>query len=224
MVIQWYGQACFKITARWTAPQSVKSEEAVLVIDPFDKKLGLRPVGGRADIVLVTHEHFDHNNAAALRGEPFVIRGPGEYDIKEIYIRGIPAFHDNKEGKERGLTTIYTLESEGIRLCHLGDLGQEELLAEQLEAIGDVDILMIPVGGVYTIDGEGARKIINQIEPAIVLPMHYALRGLSVKLNKPEEFLKVFGAKNPETLPKLTIKKKDINPEETKVVLLATSQ
>lgn len=220
MTIQWYGQACFKITTRWHPPEVAQSEEVVFIIDPFDRKIGLRPPGGKADIVLVTHDHYDHNNVGALSGEPMVISGPGEYDIKGILIKGVGAFHDAKEGKERGRVTIFVADIEGIRICHLGDFGQEELTQEQLGTIGNVDILMVPVGGVYTIDAEGAQKIINQIEPAVIIPMHYSLPGLSVKLEKVNEFLKVMGEKSLETLVKLTIKKKDINLDATKIAVM----
>ena len=190
------------------------------MIDPFDKKIGLRPPGGKADVVVVTHDHHDHNNVSALSGDPLVISGPGEYDIKGVFIKGLSGYHDAKEGKERGRVTMYVFEMEDLKICHLGDFGQSELTQEQIEQIGDIDILMVPVGGVYTIDAEGAQKIVNQIEPAITIPMHYHVPGLSVKLEKVEEFLKAMGVKNSETLPRLTLKKKDINPEETKIVVM----
>lgn len=190
------------------------------MIDPFDKKIGLRPPGGKADVVLTTHDHYDHNNTGALSGDPLVISGPGEYDIKGVFIKGLSAYHDTKEGKDRGRVTIYVFEIEEMKICHLGDFGQDLLSEEQLAEIGDIDILMVPVGGTYTIDAEGAQKIANQIEPAIVIPMHYHVPGLSIKLEKVEEFLKTMGVKNPETLARLTLKKKDINPEETKIVVM----
>lgn len=190
------------------------------MIDPFAKSIGLRPPGGKADVVVVTHDHYDHNNVGALSGGPLVISGPGEYDIKGVFIKGLSAYHDAKEGKERGRVTMYIFEIEGMKICHLGDFGQTELTEEQIEQIGDVDILIVPVGGVYTIDAEGAQKVVNQIEPAIVIPMHYHVPGLSIKLEKNEDFLKIMGVKNPETLSRLTLKKKDINPEETKIVVM----
>lgn len=190
------------------------------MIDPFDKKIGLRPPGGKADVVLVTHDHSDHNNVSALSGDPMVIEGQGEYDVKGVFIKGLVAWHDTQEGKERGRVTMYVCEMEDLKICHLGDFGQAELTQEQIEQIGDVDILMVPVGGVYTVDAEGAQKIVNQIEPAIAIPMHYHVPGLSIKLEKADEFLKAMGVKNPEKLSRLTIKKKDINPEETKIVVM----
>ncbi len=110
-----------------------------------------------------------------------MIEEPGEYEVKDIFIQGIPSFHDEEEGKKRGQNTIYTIEAEGIRLCHLGDLGQKELNSDQLEKIGDIDILMVPVGGVYTINSKGAAKIISQIEPRLIIPMHYHIPRLKIK-------------------------------------------
>lgn len=218
MHIIWHGQACFQIIAARN-----KGEQVSVAIDPFDETIGLKAPSLSADILLITHPHSDHNNKKAVRGEPFLIEGPGEYEIKEVFIQGISSLHDNKEGKERGQNTIYTLEVEGMQLCHLGDFGQKELTAEQLDKIGDVDILMIPVGGIYTIDARGAAKIISQIEPRIVIPMHYHLPKLNPpaggRLEGVDKFLKEMGKKSVEPQPKLLIKKKDL-PEETKIVVL----
>jgi L-ascorbate metabolism protein UlaG (beta-lactamase superfamily) len=215
MHIIWRGQACFEII---TSPN--KGTQTILCIDPFGEELGLRVPTISADIALITHAHFDHNNKRALKGNPFFIEGPGEYELKGVFIQGIPSWHDTAQGSERGTNTIYVIEAEEIKLCHLGDLGQRELTDEQLEQIGEVDILMIPVGGVYTVNGPEAAKIIAQIEPRIVIPMHYALPKLKVKLEGVEKFLKAMGAKDIEAQAKLTIKKKDLPEEETKVVVL----
>jgi len=149
-----------------------------------------------------------------------LIGGPGEYDIKEVVVEGIPAFHDNSQGKEKGINTIYIIETEEIRICHLGDLGQKELTTEQLDKIGDVDILMIPIGGTYTINSDEAIKIMAQIEPRVIIPMHYHIPNLKIKLDKIDNFLKRLGIKKIETLPKLSIKKKDISAEEVKIIQL----
>ena len=168
MKITWHGQSCFKIAIK----------DVTLVTDPFGKDIGLKPPHFEADIVTVSHDHHDHNNVSALRGTPFVVDGPGEYELKGVAISGISSFHDNKEGQERGKNTIFIIEAEEMRICHLGDLGEKKLTDNQLEEIGDIDILMIPVGGVYTIDSEEAAGIISQIEPRIVIPMHYKIPGL----------------------------------------------
>ena len=210
MVITWYGQSCFKI----------QSGETVIFTDPFAKEIGLTPPRGQANIVAISHNHFDHNNQEALSGDPLVVEGPGEYESKGINIKGILSFHDDKEGKERGVNTIYVIEMEGIKICHLGDLGQSKLAAEQVEKINGVDILLIPVGGTYTIDGETAVDIINQIEPRIVIPMHYKISGLAVKIEGVDAFLKEMGIAKKEMVDKLTLKKKDLPEGDIQVVVM----
>jgi len=210
MVITWYGQSCFKI----------QSGETVLFTDPFCKEIGLTPPRGQANVVTISHQHKDHNNHDALTGEPLIIKGPGEYETKGIGIKGILSFHDNKEGKERGTNTIYVIEVEGIKICHLGDLGEEKLNDEQVEEINGVDILMIPVGGTFTINGEDAVEIINQIEPRLVIPMHYKISGLNIKLDGVDVFLKEMGISKKEAVDKLTIKKKDLPQEDMEVIVM----
>src|SRR3989344_5562424 len=130
MNISWYGQACFRL----------ESKDIRVLIDPFDKKIGLREPRINDAIVIVTHEHHDHNNVENA-GEAFVIRGPGEYEKSGVQIVGISSFHDATQGSERGLNTMYVIKFEDITFCHLGDLGQNELTDEQIEIIGNVDIL-----------------------------------------------------------------------------------
>jgi L-ascorbate metabolism protein UlaG (beta-lactamase superfamily) len=210
MVITWYGHSCFKIV----------SEGLTIVLDPFNKDIGLRPPSFSADIVLSTHsQHNDHNNIEAISGNPFVITGPGEYEVKGVSIVGVESFHDNKNGEERGLNTIYSIETEDIKLCHFGDLGQDELSEKQNEAINGPDIIFIPVGGKYTIGGTRAANIVNQIEPKIVIPMHYKIPGLKVDVEPVDRFLKEMGAGKKEAVDKLTIKKKTL-PEQTEVVVM----
>lgn len=215
MKISWYGQSCFKFTVK-----SNNNDKITILIDPFDKATGLTPPRGGADIVLITHDHHDHNNIKAVSNEPFLIDGPGEYDVKGVFIKGVYSFHDNKEGQERGINTIYVIKAEDLKICHLGDLGQKELADNQLEKIGEVDILMVPVGGIYTIDGDEAIKIINQIEPSIVVPMHYKIPHLTIKLDDVDKFLKEVGSEKKETTEELAIQKKDLNEEEMKVVIM----
>ena len=215
MQIIWHGQSCFQIIAR-----REKNNQVLIVIDPFSEEIGLRVPKLEADILLITHSHHNHNNIKAVSGTPFLIEGPGEYEIKDVALQGIPTWHDNLLGKERGANTIYTIEVEGMRLCHLGDLGQKELTADQLEKIGEVDILMIPVGGIYTISSKEAPKIMAQIEPKIIIPMHYQVPKLKIKLDGLDKFLKIMGIKSIESLPKLSIKKKDLSEEEAKIIVL----
>lgn len=211
----WKGQSCFEIIA-----SQQKGEQVKIVIDPFSEEIGLKLPKMEADILLVTHGHSDHSNAKEIGGDPFLIENPGEYERKDVFVRGIASYHDDKEGKERGQNTIYTIEAEELRLCHLGDFGQADLTPEQLETIGDIDILMVPVGGNSTIDAKGAVKVISQIEPRIIIPMHYNAPKLKVKLDDLDKFLKEMGRKAVEPQPKLLIKKKDLSVEEEKVVVL----
>jgi L-ascorbate metabolism protein UlaG (beta-lactamase superfamily) len=214
MKIAWYGQSCFRLIIKVSG-----GEKITLFIDPFDKETGLTPPRGNADIIICSHNHRDHSNTKSLSGAPFIIDGPGEYDVKKVYIKGIYSFHDDKKGEERGINTISVIEAEDLKICHLGDLGQKELSDIQLEKIGEVDILMVPVGGNFTIDGSEAVKIINQIEPKVIIPMHYKIPGISLKLDVLEKFLKEISVEE-ETMEELTIQKKDLTEEEMKVVVM----
>jgi len=212
MTISWYGHSCFKITNQ--------GGHLTIITDPFDKSIGLIPPRGSADIVTISHDHYDHNNVKAISGSPFVVNNPGEYEIKGIRIIGCPSFHDKKQGKERGLNTIYLIKIDKIRICHLGDLGQERLTDEQLEAIGYVDILIIPVGGLYTIGASEAVKIAKQLEPNLIIPMHYKLPGLKINFASLNEFLKEMGLNKKPAVDKLTIKKKDLAGKEMEVIAM----
>ncbi|MCX6766792.1 MAG: MBL fold metallo-hydrolase [Candidatus Moranbacteria bacterium] len=218
MTIQWYGHSCFKIS---TKPDGRGSgEDVVIFTDPFDKSIGLRPPQGKADIVTVSHKHPDHNNSEALKGEPAILDLPGEYSIKGVSITGINSFHDKVQGTQRGMNTIFAIESEGIRFCHLGDLA-DKLDKKQLEEVNGVDILAIPVGGSgYTLDGKEAKAVVDQIEPKIVLLMHYKIPGVKVKLDDEKNFCKEIGLCPKDKVAKLILKKKDLEEGEMKVVMM----
>ena len=213
--IQWAGQSCFQISV-----STSKDNSADIVIDPFDESYGLKVPNFSADIALVTHDHKDHNNIKALKGDPFVINGPGEYEVKGVFIQGIDSYHDEEQGKKRGRNTIYIFEAEGMRFCHMGDFGQKQLTDEQLEKIDSVDILMIPIGGEYTIDSAGASKIISQIEPLIVIPMHFQLPKLKLKLDGVEKFLKTMGNNKIEPVDKFTVKSSTLSKDTMEIVVL----
>ncbi len=214
MTIQWFGQSCFRI----------ETKEGSVLIDPFSKEIGLRPPRIKDDLIAVTHEHFDHNNLADVspealaKGEAFVVRTPGEYERKGIQVQGIQSFHDNTQGSQRGYNTIYVIKAEEMVLCHLGDLGQDALTDQQVGTIGDVDILLVPVGGGPTIDAKTAVNVVNQIEPKIVIPMHYKVTGLTIDLDGPEKFVKEIGLA-PEKTEKYKITKKLLPVEEIKLVM-----
>ena len=209
MIITWLGQSDFKI----------EDKDITLAIDPHDKT-GLKMPKFQADILLITHDHDDHNNIKAIKGDPFVIDGAGEYEVKNVFVYGLRAWHDNKEGADRGRITLYLIEYGGIKIAHLSDIGQDNLTQRQLEKLEGVDILLIPVGGIYTINGTGAVKIISQIQPRIIIPMHYKIPGLKLKLEPVDKLLKEFGVTSPEKMDKLKINKKDLPQEETKVIIL----
>lgn len=213
--IYWAGQSCFQIEV-----SNSRDHSADIVIDPFDEDTGLKFPSLSADIVLITHDHHDHNNVKSVKGTPFIVKGPGEYEVKEVFIRGIPSFHDDKDGKEKGQNTIYLIEAEDLRFCHLGDLGQKQLTDEQLEKIDTVDVLMIPVGGEYTIDSQSAQKIIGQIEPKIVIPMHYSLPKLKIKLDEVSKFLKTMGKPSISPQDKLNVKTSTLPKDGMEIVVL----
>ncbi len=216
MNITWYGQSCFKITT-----QGQKNKEKVnIIIDPYDESIGLKLPKIEGDVFLFTHDHSDHNNRGVVGKNSFIIDSSGEYELRDIFIQGIPSFHDEKKGKERGANTIYTIEAEEIRICHMGDFGEIELSDKQLQQIGEVDILMIPIGGNYTIDAKTATKIITQIEPRIVVPMHYKIKGLKLDIDELEHFLKAIGQKSVEKEEKISVQKKGMPIGEMKIIPL----
>ena len=212
MIITYYGISCFKI----------QSGDNVLVFDPPAKNAGIKTPRFEARLVLISHNHPRHNGEDFINPkekEQLVINGPGEYEIRGIQITGIPSFHDDKNGEKYGLNTIYKVEWEGIRLCHLGDFGEKELSDRVKEELNGADILFLPIGGETVIDAQKAAAIAAQIEPQIVIPMHYAIPNAKNK-NQLDEFLKEMGGEKIKAEEKLTIKKKDISKEESKVVVL----
>ncbi|MDP3731295.1 MAG: MBL fold metallo-hydrolase [bacterium] len=211
MTISWFGQSCFRL----------EGKDASLLIDPFSKEIGLRPPKIKDQIVLITHEHYDHNNLDEAEKDTMVIRNPGEYEVKGIFVQGISSFHDKVQGTERGPNTIYVIKWEDMTICHLGDLGQEKLEDHQVDLIGVVDILIVPVGGKYTLNYKEAVGVIGQIEPKIIIPMHYKVPGLNIDIEPADKFVKEMGL-TPETTDKFKITKKLLPQEETKLVVLTT--
>lgn len=212
MEIKFLGHSSFRI----------KGKKAILVTDPYDSSVGLKMAPVSADIITVSHQHQDHNNTSAVRGtsrkkEPFIISGPGEYEILGVSVFGVPSFHDSAGGKKRGENTIYVINLDGMRLVHLGDLGHK-LEEEQVEEVNGADLLFIPVGGTYTIGPKVAVEVIGQIQPKIVIPMHYKLPDLTFALLPVDEFLSQMGVEV-KPIPKLTISKSEL-PEEREVVVL----
>jgi len=213
MYIQYLGHSCFKLSGK-----DSKGENVNVIIDPFGKDYGLKVPGMEADIVTVSHPHKDHNNLAAVRGNPYVVDTAGEYEIKDVFIQGIDSFHDDKEGKERGGNIIYRLSMEDVVITHLGDLGQI-LDHKQVERLEGTDVLMIPVGGKYTLDAKRAVEVINQIEPRLIIPMHYKQPNLTLDISGVEPFIKEIGIKPQNIEDKLKINKKDLPTEDMELVV-----
>ena len=216
MIIQYYGHSCFKLT---TKPAGRGNGDVNVFFDPFDKLIGLRPPQGSADLVLVSHNHPDHNNVTAIKGEPNILDIPGEYSVKGINIVGLSSYHDDKNGAERGANTLFILESEDLRVCHLGDLGTD-LSEKQYDMISGVDILMIPIGGHYTIDGAKAAKIVKKIEPKVVIPIHFKTKGLTMEIDDEKKFCDEMGNCPKERLVKLNLKKKDLEEKNMEVIIM----
>lgn len=213
MEIHFLGHACFQI----------RGKRATLITDPYHPSIGLKLPKISADIITVSHEHDDHNyieavNGTARRPKPFVIKGPGEYEVADVSIFGISSFHDASKGSKRGKNTIYVIEMDGLKLVHLGDLGHF-LNEKQLEEINGVDILFIPVGGVYTLDARQAAEQVKKVQPRIAIPMHFKLAKLTLDLASVDDFLKELDEEKIQSLDRLVISC-DRLPEERETVVL----
>ena len=182
MKIKWLGHACFLIT----------SEAGTRIItDPYATKEDLTygEITESADIVTVSHEHADHNNAAAVQGKPEVVRGIGTFGVKGIEFKGVPSYHDRAGGSQRGKNTIFCFEVDDIRVCHLGDLGHQ-LNDKQVAELSSIDILLIPVGGYFTIDARIATQVCDQLKPKVIIPMHYRTDKCTFPIAGVDDFLK----------------------------------
>lgn len=214
MDITYLGHSAFRI----------RGKTVTVVTDPYASDVvGLKfPKHVEAQIVTVSHDHEDHNDVSAIEGSPFVVTGPGEYEIKGVSIVGVSTFHDGDKGKTRGKNSVYRIEIDGLTVVHLGDLGHM-LETADIEALDGVDILLVPVGGVYTIDAHQAATLVHEIEPTIVIPMHYGRAGLNGKvfseLSSVSVFLKEIGKEDTVPQAKFTITKEKL-PEEFQVVVL----
>jgi L-ascorbate metabolism protein UlaG (beta-lactamase superfamily) len=216
MQITYHGQSCFRF----------KGLKGTIVTDPYDEYIGFSLPSLSADIVTVSHQHKDHNQVAKIKGTarrktPFIVDNPGEYEIGGVSVFGFDSFHDNQNGADRGHNTIFVCLVDGVKICHLGDLGHL-LKEEQLAQIGEVDVLLIPVGGVYTINPEQAVKVIKELEPSYVIPMHFktALHDENVfgDLATDDNFFKLLN-KEPAPQEKLDVGR-DRLPEEIEVISL----
>ena len=217
VTVQWYGQASFVITGK---------DGFRVVTDPykpggFDGAISYKPITVSADVVTVSHEHLDHNYPQAIGGNPTILRKPEKETVKEIEFIGIDSFHDKAFGVERGENTIFKFTLDGITFCHLGDLGTT-LSKSQIEQIGKINVLMIPVGGTYTIDWQDAWKVVNQLKPNIVIPMHYKTDAIKIPLAGVTEFLSEGGKKkefDSSTMAKLELSKDKLQ-KPTQIIVM----
>lgn len=208
MEISWLGHSCFII----------KGGEATVVTDPCHPDLGYPVNELKTDIVTISHFHLGHSYIESIAGEPRQVKGPGEYEIRGVFITGIASSHDVEKGKIRGDNTIYTIEMDGISLCHLGDLGHQ-LTSAMVEEIGTIDVLFLPVGGVSTIDIHVAVETVKQLTPHIVIPMHYQTPALQKNLMPVGKFLKEMGVPELASISKLAIGQSSM-PTSTQVIVL----
>jgi L-ascorbate metabolism protein UlaG (beta-lactamase superfamily) len=208
MEISWLGHSCFRI----------RGTQATVITDPYSPDTGYSLGKPKARIVTVSHQHPGHSYVQGVGGDPKIIAGPGEYEIGGVLIIGLATFHDAENGSQRGKNTIYLMEIDEISLCHLGDLGHM-LTAEQMEELGNVDILLVPVGGVSTIGAPVAAELARQLEPKVVIPMHYKTEALSRELEPVEKFLKETGGEQVTSQPKLSFNRSNL-PLTTQVYLL----
>lgn len=208
MEIAYFGQSSFKL----------KGKTATVVIDPYSEKVGKFPRDVEADLVTVSHDHYDHNAVEKVGGPRFVVNGPGEYETAGVSVIGIHTWHDDKKGSERGPNTVYVIEIDGLRVCHLGDLGHK-LGQEVVEEIGSVDIVMVPVGGFYTIDAKTAAEVVKQLDPWIAIPMHYGSGDAEGKLAPVEDFLREMGTPGLVAVPRFSVTAEKLPSEFTMVLL-----
>jgi L-ascorbate metabolism protein UlaG (beta-lactamase superfamily) len=208
MDITWYGHACFRLSERGVT----------VVTDPPSDDLGYDRPRIRADVVTFSHDHPGHNNQVGFRGGPKFFDGPGEYEVKGVFITGIATYHDGRAGSVRGRNTVFVFDFDGLTICHLGDLGHVPSQS-QVEALSDVDVLLIPVGGLHTIDASRAAEVISLIEPRLVIPMHYKTPVETARLQPVDKFLKEMGLAPMPSQPELKVTKSSL-PEETQVTIL----
>jgi L-ascorbate metabolism protein UlaG (beta-lactamase superfamily) len=211
MRVKWLGHACFLINSK---------DGLRVITDPYAVGGGINysPIEENADVVVVSHGHDDHSNVSAVQGKPEVVKGNGIKTVKGIQFKGIAAYHDASQGKQRGPNTVFCFTIDDIKLCHLGDLGHV-LSPEQVSEIGAIDILFVPVGGFFTIDESAASRVCDQLKPKVVIPMHFKTPKCAYPIAGVEDFLK--GKKNVRRVEGSEAEfKREMLPVATEIVLL----
>ncbi len=216
MEITYLGHSSFKL----------KGKNGTVILDPYNDDIGLKFPNVSADIVVVSHQHHDHNatnkiTGTTRRAKPFIVSEPGEYEVGGISVFGIPTYHDDEKGAKHGQNTVFTILIDDVLVCHLGDLGHA-LTNEQVTQIGSIDVLLCPVGGDFTIGPKQAVKTIHELEPSYAIPMHFRTekhdKSFS-ELKTLSDFLKEYGL-SPAPQAKLNVEKLRL-PEETELVVLS---
>ena len=209
MDVTWLGHGCFRLRGR----------SAAVVTDPYPPAIGLKLGRMDAEVVTVSHDHANHSFTSVVRDGAYEIHGPGEYEVAGVSVIGIPTFHDAEKGAKHGRNTVYVIEIDDVRVCHLGDLGHK-LDDTEAEAAAAPDVLLVPVGGHSAMNAAQAAEVVRQLEPRYVVPMHYAIPGLKLELDPIDRFLKEMGVTASEPQPKLAVQKSSVTEYETKVVVL----
>ena len=211
MKIRYLGHSCFMLT---------ESTGTTIVTDPYGA-IGYKMPSVKADAVTVSHGHYDHNTVKAVKGSPVVFDEEGTYEIGGGDVTAIKSYHDDENGERRGDNLIFKFRMDGLEICHLGDLG-EECSSALIEMLLPVHVLLIPVGGNYTIDAEQAKEYVDRIMPAIVIPMHYKPKGLNIDVDKVDEFIDKFESDDVEELEDSEIElfRDDITEDSTKIIVM----
>lgn len=212
MEIYYYGHSCFKL----------KGNGATIITDPFSPELGYQLGNPSANIVTVSHGHPGHSYTQAVADKPKIVSRPGEYEVSGVLIIGISTFHDGESGSIRGKNNIFVMEIDDISVCHLGDIGHS-LSPAQMQEIDHVDILLIPVGGSTTIDAAVAAQVVRQLEPKIVIPMHYKDQVSPRNLEPVDRFLKEMGTAEIQPKAKLVVNRSNL-PATTQIILMQPAE
>ncbi len=211
MKIRYLGHSCFCLT---------ESTGTTIITDPYGN-IGYRLPPVKADVVTVSHSHHDHNNVGGVAGSPIVLDKEGTYEIGGVQIEAIKSYHDDVDGGKRGENLIFKFRMDGLDICHMGDLG-EECSSSLIEMLLPVHVLLIPVGGKYTIDSDQAKEYVDRIMPSIVIPMHYKTKGLTLDIAKPDDFLDLFEDEEVEYVEDCEIEllRDDVSEESTKMIMM----
>jgi L-ascorbate metabolism protein UlaG (beta-lactamase superfamily) len=214
MKIKWYGHSAFHITT---------DSGVRIIIDPYEPgafggAIAYGRITDEADIVLTSHEHHDHNYTKDIKGKFVRIKDEGQYEEKGVTIRAIPTYHDPSKGKERGKNLIFVISADDLVIAHLGDLGHT-LDGGAVEKIGKTDVLLLPVGGFYTIDAQEATKVMDAIKPAITIPMHFKTEKCGLPISSVDEFIKGKKTVKHSNMPELAISRATLPKTEEIVVL-----